>query len=271
MTDVLDDPTVELDPYYIEHLNGEHGRLWERALAAPENYRQDEDGRIMASSAGRPWGKPGGRPGSASAPSGPRKAPAPAKKKPAAAGGAARTTKGQADYRPPLFLLSELGRIALNFAAGAMKSPALAADSATVQLYRPPVIEAANQMIIDDPAMSAGMERIFSGQVGGKLASALAVGVAFMPMLAQIAANHRKVPLTESTGPLLTHQQLFEAVGGAPGPEAGMMDLLSGGGRAGAGPERPAPEETATTGPVAEHHQEQSSPLHVPVGWPAAA
>jgi len=247
MTDVVG---PEMDPYYSEHLHGPHAALWVEALQHPEDFLQTDEGQIRASSAGRPYGKPGGPRGGKAA--GPRKAPAPPKKKPAAAGGGTR--KGQADYLGPLTILSELPCIALNVAANALKMPVLAVDAATVRLHRPPVIQALNQMIVEDPRMSAGMERFFSGSVGGKVATGLAVALAAMPMVVQLAANHRKTPVTRETAPegVYTHEELLQATGGG-SPEAAMMDLLGAGGH--------SRGESSTSSPSTAHHRD-AGPEH---------
>lgn len=238
--------SAELDPYYAEHLNGPHQRLWVAALENPEAYLMTESGHIKASDAGRPWGKPGRK---STGPSGPRKAPAPPRKKTPAAG----ARRGQADYTGALTVISELPCIALNVVAGILKSPAWAADAATIRLGRGPIIQKANQLIVDDPMLSASAERFLSGSAGGKVWTGVALALATLPLVTQIAANHRKTPVRPGEGGgLLSHEELFAAAGGG-SPEAAMMDLLGAGGRGpapsqhtahhgDAGTERPEPE-----------------------------
>jgi len=147
------------------------------ASAAPYGVRADGSPRR------RPGPAKGTRAGAAvgGGPGRPRKS--------AAAGRSAR--RGGADYAAAVAGLLTLPTAALTMLAAATPAPlsvALAADAATIDVYRPQLAEALGAVAAEQPAVARMLDRIIT------VGPYAAVFAAVLPITVQLAVNHGAVP-----------------------------------------------------------------------------
>lgn len=136
----------------------------------------------------RPDGTPRAKPG-------PKKSTGPGSSRPAATapprrpGGPARPAtakKGATDYRPGINGLLQIAAFPL--ALGGKVRPALALDAAAIQIHGPGIAEALNAIAQERPEVAAALDRVLSVGPYGLLIGAV------IPLVAQIATNHKKLP-----------------------------------------------------------------------------
>lgn len=90
------------------------------------------------------------------------------------------------DYRPGILGMLQIPAFALG-AAGQM-NPALALDGAAISLHAPGIAEALNDLANDYPTVAAALDTILTAGPYGAIIGAL------LPLVFQIAANHKKIP-----------------------------------------------------------------------------
>lgn len=142
----------------------------ETAVADDAPYGRKPDGSPRA----KPGPKKGTRVGAAAAP--PRRPGGP---------GRPPTRKGT-DYRPGINGLLQIASFPL--AIGGRLNPNLALDSAAIAMHAPNIAEALNTIAAERPEVAAALDRVLSVGPYGLLIGAV------IPLVAQIAANHGKLP-----------------------------------------------------------------------------
>ncbi len=132
---------------------------------------------------GTPKKKPGPAKGTATSP---RVTGRPAAPRPTRRGGSQRARAAAPDYRAgvtgilqiPAFVLASAGRL----------NPALEYDGIAVATHTPAIAEALNALALEEPRVAAVLDKVLSVGPYGALLGAL------VPLAAQIAVNHKKIP-----------------------------------------------------------------------------
>jgi hypothetical protein len=104
------------------------------------------------------------------------------------------------DYRPGIQGLMQIPAAALG--AMGMRDKAFALDGAAIAMHTPQIAEALNDLAQDNLAVAAALDKILSvGPYGAILGAVL-------PLVAQIAANHRALPdqITQGMGAMPVEQ-----------------------------------------------------------------
>lgn len=141
---------------------------------------------------GTPKAKPG-RKGNGAA-TAPRtvSAPRPRSTSPGARPAARKSPTGGVDYRPGLNGWLQI--LSLPLALAGRVRPVFALDAAAVSMHGPGVTDALNTVAQDQPEVAAVLDKIMAVGPYGLLIGSL------IPLVAQIGANHGKIPASVATG-----------------------------------------------------------------------
>jgi hypothetical protein len=162
-------------------------------MTAPAAGNADPDAPYGRRADGTPKAKPG-RKGSGAAPAAPRAVSAPRPRTTAATGrpAARKSPTGAVDYRPGLNGWLQI--LSLPLALAGRVRPVLALDAAAVSIHGPGVTDALNTVAQDQPEVAAVLDKIMAVGPYGVLIGAI------IPLVAQIGANHGKIPSSVATG-----------------------------------------------------------------------
>lgn len=161
---------------------------------APEyTPNSDSDTRVEAPQAdteapygrkadGTPRAKPGRKPGANGQGTRAPRAPGPKR-----ASGSSRSQYSTVDYRPAIEGILQMVSFPLAIVGRSDKSFAL--DAAAVTLHTPNIADALNQIAQETPAVAVVLDKLMSVGPYGLLIAAV------VPLIAQIAANHKAVPV----------------------------------------------------------------------------
>lgn len=115
------------------------------------------------------------------------------------------------DYRPALTGIAQI--LAMGFAQAARSDPAFELDAIAVTLHAPPIVQALQTTAENDPKMSRLLDKICTLGPYGLVLTAVT------PLIMQIGANHKWIPVAPEVG-LLSGEQLYAmAKLNAPAPE----------------------------------------------------
>jgi hypothetical protein len=110
---------------------------------------------------------------------------------------------GAVDYRPGVTALLQLPAFALGLVG--RYRPAFALDAATITLHTPGLAEAVHQTALVDERLAMVLEKVLQAGPYGALLGAL------LPVALQIAANHRRIPVSAELG-ILSPEELIAAL-----------------------------------------------------------
>lgn len=140
----------------------------------------------------------------------PRKRRGAAPRPPRSAQGRPRAPQGP-DYRPAILGLLQLPAAGLGVLA--RFHPPFALDSAAIVLHAPPIADALHHLALDDPRVSAVLDKVMTVGPYGALIAAVS------PLILQILCNHGVIGPNERIG-ALDEEQLMDAVIGVPPEES---------------------------------------------------
>jgi hypothetical protein len=171
----IDDPTTEFPSLPDNDARLTPEQMAEKTDQFPYGRRSD----------GTPRAKPGPRGNGA-----PRPVAAPRPRKTAAK----PAKKAEPDYRPGILGILQIPTMGLTMLGRQTKNPALQADGYTLAVHAPVLAEALNETAKQQPAVARALESIMKAGPYGAILGAV------IPLVMQLAANHKVIPANPAMG-----------------------------------------------------------------------